>query len=58
MPDAREDEVRMRVAAAVSRLDPDAESDALAWIEALLDSDASQRRYPELRPAGGVGLSD
>lgn len=44
VPDARRGEVRMRVAAAVARLDPAAESEALAWIEAVSDFDAPQPR--------------
>ena len=44
VPDVRRDEVRTRVAAAVARLDPAAESEALAWIEAVSDFDAHQPR--------------
>lgn len=44
VPDARRSEVRARVAAAVARLDPVAEADALAWVEAVSDFDAHQSR--------------
>ena len=44
VPDARRGEVRARVAAAVARLDPVAESEALAWIEAVSDFDEHQPR--------------
>ena len=44
VPDARRDEVRARVAAAVARLEPGTESEALAWIEAASDFDANQPR--------------
>ena len=37
LPDARSQPVRERVADAVARLDPAAEDDALAWIEAVRD---------------------
>ena len=37
VPDARRGEVRARVSAAVARLDPVAESEALAWNEAVSD---------------------
>ena len=44
VPDARRDEVRARVADAVTRLDPVSEADALAWIEDVSDLDAHQAR--------------
>ncbi len=44
VPDARREEVRSRVADAVARLDPAGEAEALAWIEAVSDFDASQAR--------------
>ena len=44
LPDARNDEVRTRVADAVARLDPTNEAEALAWIEAVSDFDAPQAR--------------
>lgn len=44
VPDARSDEVRARVADAVTRLDPATEADSLAWIEAVSDFDASAAR--------------
>ena len=42
VPDARRDEVRARVADAVTRLAPAGEAEALAWIEAVSDFDAPQ----------------
>ena len=44
VPDARRGEVRTRVATAVARLDPVAESEALAWNEAVSDFDEHQPR--------------
>ena len=44
VPDARSDVVRARIADAVTRLDPASETDALAWIEAVSDFDASAAR--------------
>ncbi|MYD87804.1 MAG: hypothetical protein F4018_19695 [Acidobacteria bacterium] len=44
LPDARSAAVRARVADAVARLDPTNEADALAWIEAVADFDASAAR--------------
>lgn len=44
VPDARRGEVRTRVAAAVARLDPVAESEALGWNEAVSDFDEHQPR--------------
>jgi hypothetical protein len=40
VPDARSRAVRARVAEQVAKLDPRAERDALAWIEALSEFDA------------------
>ena len=42
VPDARRGEMRTRAAAAVARLDPVFESEALAWIEAVSDFDEHQ----------------
>jgi hypothetical protein len=39
VPDARSEEVRRRVAAAVARLNPESERDALRWIEAVSEFD-------------------
>jgi hypothetical protein len=39
VPDARSEEVRRRVAAAVARLNLDSERDALRWIEAVSEFD-------------------
>ena len=39
VPDARLESVRARVAAAVARLDPGKESEALEWIEAVSEFD-------------------
>jgi len=39
VPDARSEEVRRRVAAAVARLNPENERDALRWIEAVSEFD-------------------
>ncbi|MBV9636885.1 MAG: DUF3018 family protein [Methylobacteriaceae bacterium] len=39
VPDARLESVRARVAAAVARLDPKKESEALEWIEAVSEFD-------------------
>ena len=44
VPDARSEEVRRRVAAAVARLDPDSERDALRWIEAVSEFDNDDTR--------------
>lgn len=44
LPDARSAAVRARVADAVTRLDPANEADALSWIEAVADVDASAAR--------------
>jgi len=43
VPDARSEEVRRRVAAAVARLKPDSERDALLWIEAVSEFDNEAR---------------
>jgi len=44
VPDARSEEVRRRVAAAVGRLNPESERDALRWIEAVSEFDANDPR--------------
>jgi hypothetical protein len=44
VPDARSEEVRRRVAAAVARLDPDSEREALEWIEAVSEFDNDDPR--------------
>jgi len=44
VPDARSEEVRRRVAAAVARLNPKNERDALRWIEAVSEFDADEPR--------------
>jgi hypothetical protein len=44
VPDARSAEVRRRVAAAVARLNPEDERDALRWIEAVSEFDADEPR--------------
>ena len=44
VPDARSAEVRRRVAAAVGRLNPESERDALRWIEAVSEFDADDPR--------------
>ena len=44
LPDARAEEVRARVAAAVSRLDRSNEEDSLEWIEAVSESDEAETR--------------
>ncbi len=43
VPDPRLQIVRRRVAAQVASLDPDAESEVLAWIEAVSEFDAPER---------------
>jgi hypothetical protein len=43
VPDPRLQSVRDRVAAQVARLDQDSEEDALRWIEAVSESDTSDR---------------
>ena len=42
VPDARAEVVRTRVALSVSRLDPAAEAEALAWIEAVAEFEEDQ----------------
>ncbi len=42
VPDARSEVVRTRVARSVSRLEPAAEAEALAWIEAVAEFDEDQ----------------
>lgn len=44
VPDARSAAIRRRIAAQVARLQPDSESDALAWIEAVSEFDADPAR--------------
>ncbi len=44
VPDARSEIVRRRVAASVARLDPEAEREALAWIEAVSEFDNDETR--------------
>ena len=44
VPDARSEEVRRRVAAAVARLNPESERDALNWIEAVSEFDNDDPR--------------
>lgn len=44
LPDARAEEVRARVADAVSRLDRSNEEDSLAWIEAVSEFDDADTR--------------
>jgi hypothetical protein len=44
VPDARAASVRRRVAAAVARLRPDSELEALAWIEQVSEFDADAPR--------------
>jgi len=44
VPDARSEAVRKRIAAQVARLNPDAERDALLWIEAVSEFDADEPR--------------
>ena len=41
-PDDCDDAVRVRVADAVTQLDPAGEADALAWTEAVSDFDAAR----------------
>ncbi len=44
VPDARSETVRDRIAAQVSKLNPDSERDALQWIEAVSEFDADEAR--------------
>ena len=44
VPDARSEAVRQRVAAAVARLNPESERDALNWIEAVSEFDDNDSR--------------
>jgi hypothetical protein len=44
VPDARSAAVRNRIAAQVARLNPDREREALLWIEAVSEFDASAPR--------------
>ncbi len=44
VPDPRWEVVRRRVAAAVARLNPDSERDALRWIEAVSEFDSDETR--------------
>ena len=44
VPDARSEAVRRRVAAAVARLNPESERDALNWIEAVSEFDDNDSR--------------
>ena len=44
VPDARSASVRKRIAAQVSKLNPDSERDALLWIEAVSEFDADGPR--------------
>ena len=44
VPDARLEAVRRRVAEQVSRLKPESEADALAWIESVSEFDADGAR--------------
>ena len=44
VPDPRSEEVRRRVAAAVARLNPESERDALDWIEAVSEFDSDDPR--------------
>jgi len=44
VPDARSQTVRDRIAAQVSRLNPDSEREALLWIEAVSEFDADEPR--------------
>ena len=44
VPDARSDTVRNRIAAQVSKLNPEAERDTLLWIEAVSEFDADEPR--------------
>lgn len=44
VPDARSREVRSRMAAQVTRLSPDLEREALAWIESVSEFDADEAR--------------
>ena len=43
-PDARSAPVRYRIAAQVAKLNPDSEREALLWIEAVSEFDASAPR--------------
>ena len=44
VPDARSKAVRRRIAAQVAKLNPEAERDALLWIEAVSEFDADESR--------------
>ena len=44
VPDARSEAVRKRIAAQVTKLDPDSERNALLWIEAVSEFDADEPR--------------
>jgi len=44
VPDARSRAIRRRVAAQVARLDPEAEREALRWIEGVATIDESRPR--------------
>ena len=44
LPDARSDAVRARIAAQVAKLNPAAEQEALAWIEAVSEFDNDEPR--------------
>ena len=44
LPDARSEEVRARIAEAVTRLDRSHEEDSLRWIEAVSEFDGNEAR--------------
>ena len=44
VPDARSEAVRNRIAAQIAKLNPDSEREALLWIEAVSEFDASAPR--------------